>query len=74
MPAYPRAAGVLHGRFISIDAEVLVQARRGPTQFPRDSLLPQEADSGLNVRDARQCVSAKVPATAAARTKSITIS
>lgn len=49
MSADPRAASILLGRLVPIDAAMLVQMRGGPAEFPRDSLLPQEVDSGLNL-------------------------
>lgn len=49
MSADPRAASILLGRLVPVDAAMLVQMRGGPPEFPRDSLLPQEVDSGLNL-------------------------
>lgn len=50
MSADSRAASILFGRLVPVDVAMLVQTRGGPAEFPGDSLLPQEADSGLNLR------------------------
>lgn len=47
MSADSRAANILFGRLVPADVAMLVQTCGGPAEFPGDSLLPQQVDSGL---------------------------